>query len=121
MVDKSLLQAVEGVDNARVQPVEPVQSGAIEGEGKKDAHGFITETFASEGRLKRMDVGQGVLFNCVEGDVKQLNVLFLMIVEDTLWLHPKWLIAAVLLMLEMANLLKKKSHGKIGVRGDIGY
>lgn len=32
----------------------------------------------------------------------------------------KWLIAALLLILEIANLLKKKSHGRIGIGEGVG-
>ncbi|CAL8155440.1 unnamed protein product [Prunus armeniaca] len=74
------------------------------------------------GRLKRIDVGQKVFLTHVEGEAKQLNILFLTIVEDTLgkgakaWLRPKGLVVAMLLVLETSNLLKNKSHGMIDMR-----
>lgn len=57
IVQESLLQVVEGVDNLRVQSVEPIQSGTTKGGGKKEAHAFVVEALALYSRLKRMDVG----------------------------------------------------------------
>lgn len=72
-------------------------------------------------RLKRMDVGQGVLLTRVEGDTERLNILLLTIVEDTLskwakaWLHPKGLMVAVLAPL-LSVSLKWKAVGHRGLQ-----
>ncbi|CAL2239187.1 unnamed protein product [Prunus armeniaca] len=67
-------------------------------------------------------MGERVLCAGVEGDTKGLNVLLLVIIEDTLgkgpgsWLRPEGLVAAVLLTLQT---LEEKPHGRVGMRESV--
>ncbi|CAL8168792.1 unnamed protein product [Prunus armeniaca] len=73
-----------------------------------------------------MDVGQGIVLTCVEGDAKWLNILLLTIVKDMLsegaraWLHLERLMATVLLVLEMSDLFEEESHSKVSMAEGIG-
>ncbi|CAL2246429.1 unnamed protein product [Prunus armeniaca] len=122
LVKEGLLQGVEGVDSARIQPIEPVQSSATEDKRENETHIFVTEALGSEGRLKRVDMGEGILLARVKGSAERLNVLLLTIVEDTFsegaraWLHLKGLIAVALLTLKTSDFLKEEPHGRVGMR-----
>lgn len=73
-----------------------------------------------------MDMGERILFAHVEGNLEWLNVFLLTIVKDMLsegamaWFRPEGLMAAALLTLKTSDLLKEKSHGKVGMRESFG-
>lgn len=66
-------------------------------------------------------MGEGIILAHVEGNAEQLNVLLLTIVEDTFsegaraWFCLEGLMVAALVTLKASNLLKKKSHGRVGM------
>lgn len=72
-----------------------------------------------------MDVGQGILRARVEGNAKWLNVLLLMVVEDTFgkgprtWFRPEGLVTSVLFTLQASDLLKEEAHGRVGMRESV--
>ncbi|CAL9012710.1 unnamed protein product [Prunus brigantina] len=117
MVQEGLLQTVKYVDGVRVQPVEPIQGRSAESGREEEAHAF--------GRLERMYMGQRIFGASVEGDAEGLDVLFLVVIEDAFgkgprsWFRPKGLVGALLLALQAPNLLKKKSHGRVGMRDSL--
>ncbi|CAL8174979.1 unnamed protein product [Prunus armeniaca] len=125
MVEEGLLQAIKGVDSAGVQPIEPVQSSATKGRREKEAHAFVAKALASEGGLKRVDMGDGILLARVEGNAERLNVL-LTIVENTFsegvraWFRPEGLMATKLLTLKTSDLLKEKPYDWVGMRENTG-
>ncbi|CAL9012741.1 unnamed protein product [Prunus brigantina] len=67
-------------------------------------------------------MGERILHASVEGSTERLNVLLLVIIEDTFgkgpraWLRPEGLMAAMLLTLKTSNLLEKKPHGWVDMR-----
>ncbi|CAL8162608.1 unnamed protein product [Prunus armeniaca] len=106
-----------------VQLVEPIQGRSAESGREDEAHAFVTKALASKGRLEGVDMGERILRASVEGDMKWLNFLLLVVIEDTFgkrprsWLLPKGLKAAVLLTLQTPNLLEEKLlHGRVGMR-----
>ncbi|CAL9021023.1 unnamed protein product [Prunus brigantina] len=122
MVEEGLLQAIKGVDSAGVQPIEPVQSSATKGRRENEAHAFVVKALASEGGLKRVDMGDGILLARVEGNAERLNVLLTIVLEDAFpegaraWFRPEELMATTLLTLKTSDLLKKKPHGRVDMR-----
>ncbi|CAL8161490.1 unnamed protein product [Prunus armeniaca] len=126
MVQEGLLQTVEYVDGAGVQPVEPIQGRRAEGGKEEEAHAFVTKAMASEGRSEEMDMGERILRASVEGDTEWLNVLLLVVIEDTFgkgpksWLRPEGLVAAVLLTLQTPNFLEEKPHDWVGMTEGLG-
>ncbi|CAL9020924.1 unnamed protein product [Prunus brigantina] len=123
MVEEGLLQAIKGVDSAGVQPIELVQSSATKGRRENEAHAFVVKALASEGGLKRVDMGDGILLARVEGNAERLNVLLtITMVMNTFsegaraWFRPEELMATTLLTLKTSDLLKKKPHGRVDMR-----
>ncbi|KAI5338507.1 hypothetical protein L3X38_017778 [Prunus dulcis] len=69
-------------------------------------------------------MGERILLARVEANAERLNVHLLIIVEDTfnerarVWLCLEGLMVAALLTLKTSDLLKEKSHGRVGMRED---
>ena len=67
-------------------------------------------------------MGEKILCASVEGDTEWLNVLLLVVIEDTFgkrlrsWLRPEGLLATPLLTLQVPDLLKENPHGRVGMR-----
>ncbi|CAL8134032.1 unnamed protein product [Prunus armeniaca] len=79
------------------------KSSTTEGRREKETHTFVIEVLASEGGLKRVDMGEGILLARVEGNVEA-------------WLRPEGLMAVALLTLKMPDLFKEESHSRVGMR-----
>ena len=122
MVQERLLETIEGVDGAGVEPVEPIQGRAAEGGREKEAHAFISEALAPKGRLEGVDVGERVLRASVESDAEWLDIFLLVVVEDAFgkgpwsWFCPEGLMAAMLFAFQAPDLFKEKPHGRVGMR-----
>ena len=122
MVQERLLETIEGVDGAGVEPVEPIQGRAAEGGREKEAHAFISEAFAPKGRLEGVDVGERVLRASVESDAEGLDIFLLVVVEDAFgkgpWsgFCPEGLMAALFFAFQAPDLFEEKPHGRVGMR-----
>ncbi|CAL8107491.1 unnamed protein product [Prunus armeniaca] len=73
-----------------------------------------------------MYVGKGILCASVEGDAERLDFLLLVVIKDAFgkgprsWLRPEGLVVALLLILQASDLLKEKSHCRVGMRESLG-
>ncbi|CAL2246898.1 unnamed protein product [Prunus armeniaca] len=72
-----------------------------EGGREEEAHAFVTKALASEGKLEGVDMGEKILRASIEGDTEGL-------------------VAALLLTLQVSNLLKYKPHGWVSMREGLG-
>ncbi|CAL8116968.1 unnamed protein product [Prunus armeniaca] len=126
MVQEGLPHTVKCVDGAGVQPVKPIQGRATESGREEEAHAFVSEALAPQGRLERMYVVERILRASVEGDAEWLDVLLLMVIKDTFskgpksWLCPEGLVVALLLALQAPDFLKEKPHCRVGMRESLG-
>ncbi|CAL8094226.1 unnamed protein product [Prunus armeniaca] len=81
--------------SAKLATAEGMLGCAADGGREDEAYVFVTKARASEGKLERVDIGERIIRASVEGNTEWLNVLLLVVIEDTFskgpesWLRPR--------------------------------